>query len=43
MNDYNLMDIVSALSAVEITLARLGHKIQFGSAVGAAMEVFKDV
>jgi len=38
---YDPMDIVSALSAVEITLARLGHSIQLGKGVGAALEVLK--
>ncbi len=38
---YDPMDIISVLSAVEITLARLGHPVQFGKGVGAALEVFK--
>lgn len=36
---YDPMDMVSVLAAVETTLIRLGHKIQAGQGVGAALKV----
>lgn len=38
---YDPMDIVSVLSAVEITLSRLGYKLELGKGVGAALSVLK--
>jgi aspartate aminotransferase-like enzyme len=35
-------DITTGLSCLELTLNDLGYKIQFGSAVGAALKVFAD-
>jgi aspartate aminotransferase-like enzyme len=33
-------DITTGLACLELTLNDLGHKVKFGSGVGAALEVF---
>ncbi len=33
-------DVVTAIAALELTLSKLGHKVQFGQGVGAALQVF---
>jgi serine---pyruvate transaminase len=33
-------DITTGLACLELTLSDLGQKVQFGSAVGAALEIF---
>jgi aspartate aminotransferase-like enzyme len=35
-------DITTALCALELALAELGHKVQFGAGVGAALRVFAE-
>ena len=38
---YNEFDVVTVLQAVELTLAQLGHPMQVGAGVSAALEYFK--
>jgi len=42
LGDYDVFDIVTAISAIEIALNRFGHDVQLGAGVGAAQAVLAE-
>jgi aspartate aminotransferase-like enzyme len=37
---YDFLDLISVLGALEITLQKVGHKVELGSGVRAAQNVY---
>jgi aspartate aminotransferase-like enzyme len=38
----DVFDIVTGIAALELTLAELGHPVQFGSGTGAVLRSFRE-